>query len=105
MVSVKTARRLRMLNQKLTGYSANPRSIPKEEREDIAMMMAAALSDFREFAYIGMRFLGFTLTDMQADIAEYMQKGPRKRMVAPVRAATTLVLKLIFNSPLTCLLL
>ena len=43
MVSVKTARRLRMLNQKLTGYSANPRSIPKEEREDIAMMMAAAL--------------------------------------------------------------
>jgi len=60
MVSVKTARRLRMLNQKLTSYSANPRSIPKEEREDIAMMMAAALSDFREFAYIGMRFLGFT---------------------------------------------
>ena len=40
MVSVKTARRLRMLNQKLTGYSINPRSIPKEEREDIAMMMA-----------------------------------------------------------------
>lgn len=85
MVSVKTARRLRMLNQKLTGYNANPRSIPKEEREDIAMMMAAALSDFREFAYIGMRFLGFTLTDMQADIAEYMQKGPRKRMVAAQR--------------------
>ena len=46
MISVKTARRLRMLNQKLTGYNANPRSIPKEEREDIAMMMAAALSDF-----------------------------------------------------------
>ena len=44
MVSVKTARRLRMLNQKLTGYSANPRSIPKGEREDIAMMMAAALA-------------------------------------------------------------
>ena len=43
MVSVKTARRLRMLNQKLTGYSVNPRSIPKEEREDIAMMMAAAV--------------------------------------------------------------
>ena len=40
MVSVKTARRLRMLNQKLTGYSANPRSIPKEEREDIAMLLA-----------------------------------------------------------------
>ena len=82
MISVKTARRLRMLNQKLTGYSVNPRSIPKEEREDIAMMMAATLNDFREFAYLGMRFLGFTLTDMQADIAEYMQKGPRTRMVA-----------------------
>ncbi len=76
MVSVKTARRLRMLNQKLTGYSANPRSIPKEEREDIAMMMAAALSDFREFAYIGMRFLGFTLTDMQAGHCRVHAEGP-----------------------------
>lgn len=85
MISEKTARRLRMLNQKLSGYSANPRSIPKEEREDIAMMMAAALSSFSEFAYVGMRFLGFNLTDMQADIAEYMQKGPRKRMVAAQR--------------------
>lgn len=85
MVSEKTARRLRMLSQKLNGYSANPRSIPKEEREDIALMMAAALHSFSEFAYVGMRFLGFTLTDMQADIAEYMQNGPRKRMVAAQR--------------------
>lgn len=48
-------------------------------------MMAVTLKDFREFAYLGMKFLGFNLTEMQADIAEFMQKGPRKRMVAAQR--------------------
>jgi len=47
---------------------------------------------FADFAADGMAFLGFTLTEMQADIAEFMQDGPRLRMVMAQRgeAKTTL---------------
>lgn len=47
---------------------------------------------FSDFAADGMAFLGFTLTEMQADIAEFMQDGPRLRMVMAQRgeAKTTL---------------
>ena len=47
---------------------------------------------FADFAADGMAFLGFTLTEMQADIAEFMQEGPRLRMVMAQRgeAKTTL---------------
>ncbi len=74
MVSAKTARRLRMLNQKLTGYSANPRSIPKEEREDIAMMMdrcAKRLPGIRIHRYAVPRL--YAHLTCRPDIAEYMQ--------------------------------
>lgn len=55
-------------------------------------MLAEQYESFADFAYDGMKFLGFDLTDMQADIAEYMQKGPRLRMVMAQRgeAKTTL---------------
>jgi hypothetical protein len=41
--------------------------------------------DFVEFAIDGMAFLGFSTTWMQADIADYMQRGPRLRMVMAQR--------------------
>lgn len=41
--------------------------------------------DFRDFAADGMAFLGFQLTWMQADIADYMANGPRLRMVMAQR--------------------
>lgn len=55
-------------------------------------MLAEQYENFRDFAEDGMRYLGFDLTDMQADIAEFMQNGPRLRMVMAQRgeAKTTL---------------
>jgi hypothetical protein len=45
-----------------------------------AQLIAEQYDDFRDFALDGMAFLGFPLTDMQEDIAWYMQVGPRLRM-------------------------
>lgn len=55
-------------------------------------LLAEQYPNFRDFAEDGMQFLGFKLTDIQGDIAEYMQSGPRLRMVMAQRgeAKTTL---------------
>lgn len=55
-------------------------------------MLAEHYEDFRDFAADGMVFLGFDLTDIQGDIADFMQHGPRLRMVMAQRgeAKTTL---------------
>lgn len=50
-----------------------------------AGLMAEQFSKFVDFAADGMAFLGFDLTWMQADIAEFMQDGPRLRMVMAQR--------------------
>jgi hypothetical protein len=50
-----------------------------------ATAVAGQYDNFRDFAEDGMAFLGFPLTDMQADIAEYMQDGPTLRMVMAQR--------------------
>lgn len=56
---------------------------------EIRVQHANAVADhylhFVDFAHDGMRFLGFPLTDMQADISEYMENGPRLRMVMAQR--------------------
>lgn len=85
MISPTTLNRLKLISQRTTVMNDSPRTIPKDQREEVALMMAVTLKDFREFAYLGMKFLGFDLTEMQRDIAEFMQKGPRKRMVAAQR--------------------
>ncbi|HVH93226.1 MAG TPA: phage terminase large subunit, partial [Candidatus Acidoferrum sp.] len=55
-------------------------------------LLAEQYADFRDFAIDGMAFLGFNTTEIQEDIAEYMQTGPRLRMVMAQRgeAKTTL---------------
>lgn len=55
-------------------------------------LLAEQYEKFEDFAEDGMLFLGFSLTDMQRDISEYMQNGPRLRMVMAQRgeAKTTL---------------
>ena len=55
-------------------------------------MLAEQYENFTDFAYDGMAYLGFTLTAQQENIAEYMQNGPRLRMVMAQRgeAKTTL---------------
>jgi len=77
--------RLQMIGKRTKVLNQNPRTITKEERVEISMMLAITLTEFRDFAYLGMQYLGFNLTDMQADIADYMQHGPRKRMVQAQR--------------------
>lgn len=64
--------------------------IPRRFAE--AAMVAEQYADFVDFARDGMAFLGFPCTWMQADIAEFMQNGPRLRMVMAQRgeAKTTL---------------
>lgn len=54
--------------------------------------LAEQYENFEDFAFDGMAFLGFPLTDMQADISRFMQTGPRLRMVMAQRgeAKTTL---------------
>lgn len=85
MISPTTLNRLKLISQRTTVMNDSPRTIPKDQREEVALMMAVTLKDFREFAYLGMKFLGFDLTEMQCDIADFMQHGPRKRMVAAQR--------------------
>lgn len=48
-------------------------------------LLAEHYENFVDFARDGMAFLGFDITWMQADIAEFMQDGPRLRMVMAQR--------------------
>lgn len=80
-----TKRRLGMLVERCARYKASPESIPPQEREELSLMFAATLPNFKEFAELGMLYLGFKLSEIQADIAEYMQFGQSKRMVQAQR--------------------
>ena len=48
-------------------------------------LLAEQYERFEDFAEDGMAFLGFSLTDEQRDISQYMQEGPRLRMVMAQR--------------------
>src|SRR5690606_16426770 len=54
-------------------------------RFEIAQFMREEWADFRHFAEAGMQFLGFDITDMQLDIAHFMDVGPRLSMVMAQR--------------------
>ncbi len=47
--------------------------------------VAGFYEHFVDFAEDGMTFLGFPLTEIQADLAEFMEQGPRLRMVMAQR--------------------
>lgn len=85
MIRPQTLARLRLLVERTNVWRDKPQLIPFDERQDLALMFGATFNRFREFAELGMRFLGFELTDMQGDIADYMQDGPRNSMVAAQR--------------------
>lgn len=89
-------RRLSMLAKSLNPWNDRPASMPKDLREEYGFMMQAVFSEFEDFADLGMRFLGFTLTDMQRDIARYMQYGPRQCMVAAQRGEAKSTLAALF---------
>ena len=88
-----TRERLHLLAPRLREWDKRgDTGMSKAERLELSLMMAATLNSFVEFAILGMMFLGFSLSDMQADIAEFMAYGPEKAMVSAQRgeAKTTL---------------
>lgn len=89
--------RLSMVAKLTNELNFNPRGIAQATRLEISMMLGVTFSKFRDFAYVGMKFLGFTLTDMQADIADYMQYGPRKKMVAAQRGEAKSTLAALYS--------
>lgn len=89
--------RLKLIAEQTNELNFNPRTIPRDKRTELAMMLAITFKEFRDFAYVGMRFLGFELTDMQADIADYMQYGPRKKMVAAQRGEAKSTLAALYS--------
>ena len=111
MVSETVISRYKTLHQACQKWVQNPRAIPLEERELLATICAGTFREFKDFAEIGMQKLGFKLSEIQADIAEYMQYGQRKRMVQAQRgqAKTTLAafycIWLLMNKPSTRVLI
>ena len=88
--------RLGLVAQSIAAWTDRPATMPKDLREEYGFMMQAIFSEFEDFADLGMRFLGYTLTDMQRDIARYMQYGPRQSMVAAQRGEAKSTLAALF---------
>ena len=86
-LSAKTVQRLRLIAARTQEWNEKAHAIPKDLREEFAMMVASTFSDFGEFAEVGMRVLGFSTTAMQLDIARYMadRSYGRKKMVQAQR--------------------
>lgn len=84
-ITEQVARRLSMLTKECKVWNEHPHEIPKYKREEFSMMFGSTFKDFRAFAELGMLYLGFELSTIQADIAEFMQKGNAKRMVQAQR--------------------
>lgn len=80
-----TLQRIKLLKERVNHYSNDPTKIPQDERRELSLMFAVAFKDFKDFCEIGMRFLGFGITEMQLSIADYVQNGPKKRMVQAQR--------------------
>ena len=51
-LSTKTVQRLRMLAARTQEWNEKAQAIPKELREEFAMMVASTFSDFAEFAEV-----------------------------------------------------
>lgn len=88
--------RLGLVAQSIAAWTDRPAMMPKDLREEYGFMMQAIFSEFEDLADLGMRFLGYTLTDMQRDIARYMQYGPRQSMVAAQRGEAKSTLAALF---------
>lgn len=95
-MSPHTLARLRLLVERTNQWKDRPNTMPADVRVDLALMFGATFTRFRDFAELGMKFLGFELTDMQADIADYMQDGPRNSMVAAQRGEAKSTLAALF---------
>lgn len=91
-----TFQRLELLNQRCLRWRDNPEDIPLQERLELSMMFSTAFEDFLEFAELGMQFLGFEITEIQLDIADYMHKSSNKAMVQAQRGEAKSTLAALF---------
>lgn len=78
-------RRLNKLAPICREHNHRPEIMDAEQREDLSLMFASTFTDFKAFAELGMAYLGFKLSEIQADIADYMQNGFKLRMVQAQR--------------------
>ena len=78
-------RRLNKLAPICREHNHRPELMDAEQREDLSLMFASTFTDFKAFAELGMAYLGFKLSEIQADIADYMQNGFKLRMVQAQR--------------------
>jgi len=93
MLSEHTIARLELLSPRIREWDGRESAMPKETRLEFSMMLGSTFPEFADFAELAMCFLGFKLSPMQRDIANYMQYCPRKSMVQSQRgeAKSTLV--------------
>lgn len=85
MLSETVVSRLSKLHSECAKWKDKASSIPLEERQLLAVICAGAFKEFRDFAEVGMLYLGFKLSKIQSDIAIFMQYGAKKRMVQAQR--------------------
>lgn len=87
MLDTKTIERLKLISTRTREWNDTPWAMPKTTREEIAMMVAATFHDFVDFAEVGMRILGFEISEEQKDIARYMasKEYGKKKMVQAQR--------------------
>lgn len=76
---------LKRVHAELQSYKDNSNAMAAEHRFMFSGMLSTIFSEFEDFAELGMRFLGFSLTPIQRDICNYMQYGGSKIMVQAQR--------------------
>lgn len=66
------------------------------DRFKIALFMQEEYKSFPEFANLGMMYLGYNITWMQSDIADYMANSPKYRMVMSQRGEAKSTLSALY---------
>ena len=85
MISDRTLKKLQLLATRCREWERDPTAIPEDERLDLSLMFASTFHSFREFAELGMQYLGFNISEVQGDIADFMQYSSNKSMVQAQR--------------------
>lgn len=80
-----TLRMLKELAAETKVLDKNPVGIEFEKRVELSDKFAFTFRNFEEFAELGMKYLGFDMSEMQGDIAKFMQHSPDKAMVSAQR--------------------
>lgn len=92
-----TKKRIAKLREYTQKFEENPKDIPLDIRQDLQVMWASVFTEFVDFAELGMRFLGFSITEQQKDIARYMQSCPNRAMVQAQRGESKSTLAALFG--------